>query len=89
MEQTKEKTFEDTLLEHRTIWTREMFLQHIGVSWNTATKILLYNPRFQEDLKTFVHYPDEHNNKWLFCAEPMREYLKANFYEIFNKHYEY
>lgn len=89
MEQTKEKTFEDTLLEYRTIWTREMFLQHIGVSWNTATKILLYNPRFQEDLKAFVHYPDEHNNKWLFCAEPMREYLKANFYEIFNKHYEY
>ncbi|HHW7196736.1 DUF771 domain-containing protein [Staphylococcus aureus] len=89
MTQTKEKTFEDTLLEYRTLWNREQFLQHINLSWNTATKILLYDPRFQEDLKAFVHYPDEHNNKWLFCAEPMREYLKANFNEIFNKHNDY
>lgn len=80
-----EQTFEQTLLEHRTIWTRDMFLKHIGVSWNTATKILLYNPKFQEDLQAFVHYPNESNNKWLFCAEPMRKYIETNFYEIFNK----
>ncbi|MFH4903778.1 hypothetical protein ABVB41_12450 [Staphylococcus cohnii] len=51
------------MLEHRTIWNREQFLQHINLSWNTATKVLLYNPKFQEDLKSFVHYPDEYNNK--------------------------
>lgn len=85
----KDYELENVVLEHRTVWTRKMFLQHIGISWNTATKILLYNPRFKEDLKAFVHYPDEHNNKWLFCAEPMREYLKLNFNKIFNQYNEY
>lgn len=89
MTQTIEKTFEQTMLEHRTIWNREQFLQHINLSWNTATKILLYNPKFQGDLKSFVHYPDEYNNKWLFCAEPMRKYIETNFYEIFNKQNDY
>lgn len=89
MKQTKEKTFEQTMLENRTIWNREQFLQHINLSWNTATKVLLYNPNFQEDLKAFVHYPDEYNNKWLFCAEPMRKYIETNFYEIFNKQNDY
>lgn len=77
------------MLEHRTIWNREQFLQHINLSWNTATKVLLYNPKFQEDLKSFVHYPDEYNNKQLFCAEPMRKYIETNFYEIFNKQNDY
>lgn len=85
MTKTKEKTFEQTILEYRTIWNREQFLQHINLSWNTVTKILLYNPRFQEELKSFVHYPDENNNKWLFCAEPMRNFIETNFNEIFNK----
>ena len=75
----------ETLVEYRTVWNRQQFLKHVGVLWNTITKKLLYNPRFQKDLKTLVHYPENSRDPWLFNAAPIKKYIEENFNEIFNK----
>lgn len=70
--------------EPKLVWSFKDLQSHKQLSRNSVMKKLLLNPRFKKDIEKYVHEPKSQADHYKFLAEPMKEYIKKNFNEIYN-----
>lgn len=70
--------------EPKLVWSFKDLQLHMQLSRNSVMKKLLLNPRFKKDIEKYVHEPKSQADHYKFLAEPMKEYIKKNFNEIYN-----
>ncbi|MBM0868873.1 DUF771 domain-containing protein [Staphylococcus auricularis] len=64
-------------------WSMQDLIDETGFEYKWLKDNILMNPKYMKELKHFVYYPD--GNKWAFNREPMQQFLKENFKDIFGK----
>lgn len=70
--------------EPKLVWSFKDLQSHMQLSRNSIMKKLLINPKFKKDIEKYVHEPKSQSDHYKFLAEPMKEYIKKNFNEIYN-----
>ena len=70
--------------EPKLVWSFKDLQSHMQLSRNSVMKKFLLNPRFKKDIEKYVHEPKSQADHYKFLAEPMKEYIKKNFNEIYN-----
>lgn len=70
--------------EPKLVWSFKDLQSHMQLSRNSVMKKLLLNPRFKKEIEKYVHEPKSQADHYKFLAEPMKEYIKTNFNEIYN-----
>ena len=70
--------------EPKLVWSFKDLQSHMQLSRNSVMKKFLLNPRFKKDIEKYVHEPKSQSDHYKFLAEPMKEYIKKNFNEIYN-----
>ena len=70
--------------EPKLVWSFKDLQSHMQLSGNSIMKKLLLNPKFKKDIERYVHEPKSQADHYKFLAEPMKEYIKKNFNEIYN-----
>ncbi|MCT6924605.1 DUF771 domain-containing protein [Metasolibacillus sp.] len=64
-------------------WTMDDLEERTGRGQLWLKSNLLYVPKFKEQLKDIVHYPNVQGEKWAFKANEMAQFLNDNFHLIY------
>lgn len=64
-------------------WTMDDLEERTGRGQLWLKSNLLYVPKFKEQLKDIVHYPNVQGEKWAFKANEMAQFLNNNFHLIY------
>ncbi|PTJ78829.1 DUF771 domain-containing protein [Staphylococcus kloosii] len=70
--------------EPKLVWSFKDLQSHMQLSRNSIMKKFLLNPKFKKDIEKYVHEPNSQADHYKFLAEPIKEYIKKNFNEIYN-----
>ncbi|BBN99194.1 DUF771 domain-containing protein [Sporolactobacillus terrae] len=75
--------------QDKTFWNFKDLEQHTGYKYLWLTRNILFRPEWRKKLDADnggpVFYPRRPGQRWKFIAEPMEQFLKDNFKDLFRE----
>ncbi|MCO7125080.1 DUF771 domain-containing protein [Sporolactobacillus shoreicorticis] len=74
---------------NKLFWNFRDLEQHTGYKYLWLTRNILFRPEWRDKLDSNnggpVFYPRVRGERWKFLAEPMQQFLKENFADLFKE----